>query len=144
MFKQPGKIDISFVEARKKNFENLCLKYGLDMLYIYGSLAKNKMNLLSDIDVAVLKSSGKIVLEQYSSILADLQEIFKREDIDLVDLFDAPAVLKDRILRNGRLIYARSEKSLKSFRYKTIIDYLSSSYLRKNFSRYMKMALEAN
>ncbi|OGC04349.1 hypothetical protein A3H38_03105 [candidate division WOR-1 bacterium RIFCSPLOWO2_02_FULL_46_20] len=144
LLKQPEIINIEFVEKRKRELVRFCQEHDLALLYVYGSLARNRMNKLSDVDVAFLKLADKLDLNEYLVILEGLQKIFEREDIDLTDLHGAPPVLKSRILKHGKLIFSANEKCLARFRYKTIIDYLYSSHLRKTFRYYMGKALEVN
>lgn len=140
VLREPKIIDLEFVKAQEEKLIELCKKNGIALFYVYGSLAQNKMKKLSDVDIALLKHSGKLSLDDYLHILGEFQNIFKREDIDLVDLGEVPALLRMRILQFGKLIYYSDFKTLVRFRYKTITDYLATSFLRKSFSKYLRKA----
>lgn len=143
VLKEPPIIDLDFIESRKQVLADLCRKEGIELLYVYGSLAKNKMKKLSDVDIAV-KKKAKLGLEEYLLIIGRLQEIFKREDIDLVDLMEAPALLRSEILKLGELIYSSNPILLAKFKYQTFREFLDTSFLRKSFSRYLRMAMGVN
>lgn len=140
VLKEPQNIDLQFVMAQETPISEICKNNGIAMFFAYGSLVRDRMKKLSDVDIAILKSSGKLSLDEYLHVLGEIQNIIKREDIDLVDLSEAPTLLKMRILQFGKLIYCADLKTIVRFRYRTITDYLATSFLRKSFSKYLRKA----
>lgn len=135
-------MDMATVNANLDLIKTMAQEHGLALLYVYGSLAKNRMGQLSDIDLAVQKKDGqKLSWDETLKLIGQLQELFQREDIDLVDLLEASPLLRMRILQTGYLAYAASFEDKVHFSYKTISDYLATSFLRKSFAGYLNKAV---
>lgn len=96
-------IDFNNVEAP---IEALCHKYGLLLLYVFGSYARAEAGKLSDLDIAILPETG-FPSHDLVDIIADLQDLFQEEAIDLVDLREAPLTLIHQVLKKGKCLYAR-------------------------------------
>ena len=141
VLKRPNIINMDFVESRKDKITELCRQSGLSLFFVHGSLAINKMKPLSDVDVAVLKNPGELSLDEQLHLIGKLQEIFGREDIDLVDLAVAPPSLKTRIIKYGKLLYSANLGVLIKFKYDTARQFLGTVYLRKSFSAYLRSAV---
>lgn len=134
---------LSLEEVQKKvpEIEAYFRTQPVDLALLHGSLAKDEMGPLSDLDIAVLFNKKNIKLSDISVISNKLSEIFGREDIDLAVLNTASALLKMQVLVNGQVLYASSPKVYPAFRLKTIQHYLATGYLRKTFHRYMENAI---
>lgn len=113
----------------------------VDLVLLHGSLVRDKMGPLSDVDIAVLFNKKGIKLSEISAISNKLGEILEREDIDLAVLNTASALLKMQVLVHGQIVYASSPKVYPAFRLKTIRHYLATGHLRKTFHRYMENAI---
>ncbi len=72
--------------------------------YLFGSLAKGKINPLSDVDLAVFISREANIIEERIGIHNCLAEILNTEEIDLVILNTAPLPLRARIIENKKVI----------------------------------------
>lgn len=138
---QPKKVDMDFVRKHSNEIRDLCRQYDISLFYIYGSLSSDKTKTLSDIDIAIMSFGKNYSLNILLKIINQLQNIFGREDIDLVELDNAAPSLKMCVLKNGKLIYSKSKTDEVNFCFKTICDYLSTNYLRKSFYRYMERAI---
>ncbi len=126
----------------KEAFSKYCRKNPIDLVFVHGSLAQDKLKTLSDIDIAVLfKEGGKDILKAISKTVDKLSELIDREDIDLMMLNKASPLACMQVLRNGKILYCRNLSVLKKFRLKTIQRYLATSYLRTTFNRRMEMAI---
>jgi len=90
-------------EIEKKVRTVLANKLSTKLVYIFGSMVKNRVRNDSDIDIAILtdKQIDEYKLYMVSQQLADE---LKRE-VDIVDLRRASTVFKAEILRTGKLIY---------------------------------------
>ena len=106
----------------------------LELIYLHGAHARGVQTPLSDLDIAVLLVKEKARDRHcYSELLERLQSISGRDDVDLVILNTAGPIIKDRVVRYGRLVYARTEKERILFEASAIkeaIDfrYFSSTY----------------
>lgn len=81
------------------------------LLYLHGSHARGHQSALSDIDFAALLNGNKAKdRDAHLHLLEALQKTCGREDVDLVVLNTAGPIIKDRVVRYGRLVLARSER----------------------------------
>ncbi len=71
--------------------------------YLFGSVAGNRANHLSDVDIAVYLTEGKFD-DKRLQILGDLIDIFKTDSLDLVILNTAPLTLKMKIIQARRIL----------------------------------------
>lgn len=108
----------------------------IEVAYIFGSVAQNESNSLSDIDLAVILNEEKIDAGLYpygykAHLLCDLMKLLKTNRVDLVILNDAPPLLKHRVLYFGKLICANNEIRRIKFHVETINQYDDFKYLSK-------------
>lgn len=117
-------------------------KKPVDLVFVHGSLAKDDLKTLSDIDIALLFKEGcKDILKGISETMEKFSEWTGREDIDLMVLNSASPLACMQVLCNGKILYCRNSLVLKKFRLRTIQHYLATSYLRTTFNRYMEAAI---
>ena len=72
--------------------------------YLFGSLAKGKPTLLSDVDIAIFLNHGIDVAGTKIEILGKLVDILQTDEIDLVVINAASLPLINNILKNHKLI----------------------------------------
>ncbi|MEK6647129.1 MAG: nucleotidyltransferase domain-containing protein [Candidatus Firestonebacteria bacterium] len=125
-----GKIlDIDLLEPL---VENVCQRFKIQLLYLFGSYATKNISKLSDLDIAFF-ASDDIKLEKWGQFLGELQDIFEEEAIDLVDLKNAPLPLIHRILRDGKCLYAINLESRINFETRSETFYQDTKYLRMEY-----------
>jgi len=108
------------VTIRRESLEQICETFGVAILYVFGSQAKNvgdwieeRINHLpsqqSDVDIGVKGFSGRSwsVVEKVRLTIA-LEDFFGCERVDLVVLSEADPFLAAEIIRGERL-FARDE-----------------------------------
>ncbi|HBY56685.1 MAG TPA: nucleotidyltransferase domain-containing protein [Candidatus Atribacteria bacterium] len=73
------------------------------LIYIFGSISKDKVRKDSDIDIAILADRQ---IDEYKLFILSqkLADVLKRE-VDLVDLKKASTVFQIQIIKTGKLIY---------------------------------------
>ena len=92
--------------------------------YLFGSKARENDVKGSDIDIAVLLSSTpEDLLAYHLHLLNKLSEILG-DKLDLIILNTAPPLLKHQVIKRGKLIYARSERSRILFEASAQCEYL--------------------
>jgi predicted nucleotidyltransferase len=98
------------VEALLPKLVRVCADAPVILLYLHGSHARGTQAPLSDIDLAVLlePECGRDY-RVHGDLLMALQEACGRDDIDLVIFNTAGPIIHDRVIRHGRLLYARRE-----------------------------------
>ncbi len=111
----------SDMENRLERLGPLFDREGVLLAYLFGSLAQGKAG--DDVDPAVLDqeaprtdplSGGAFRLRE------PIVELLGTERVDLVDLRDAPPVLRFEILRTGRALYVADPKVQERFEMETI------------------------
>ncbi|MCD6255304.1 MAG: hypothetical protein J7J44_03405 [Deltaproteobacteria bacterium] len=103
------------MKRREEYLANLCYEYGIDILYAFGSRAKEvkiwlKEDLrdlppsLSDIDIAIKPISGKYLdIKEKVQLTIALEDFFKVPRADLVVIPEADPFLAANIIRGERL-----------------------------------------
>lgn len=119
-----GNID-KIKEILKQYFQN---HPEIEVAYIFGSTAQGKINVLSDIDIAIILDSQQVNEKLYrygykAEILTDLIKLLKTNNVDLVILNEANSLLRHRVLYFGNLIYSKNEKKRIQFQIDTINKY---------------------
>lgn len=123
--------------ALDSKIEKLCKKYKIDLLYLFGSYATKSTGTLSDLDLAYYSQHKVKELD----FLAELQELFEEEAIDLVNLKNAPLPLIHRVLK-GKCLYASSIKVKIEFESHAESLYFDTAPLRKEYFTHMMERIE--
>lgn len=100
----------------------------IEVVYIFGSITQGKINVLSDIDIAIILDSQQVDERLYrygykAEILTDLIKVLKTNNVDLVILNEANPLLRHRVLYFGRVIHSKNEKKRIQFQIDTINKY---------------------
>ncbi len=115
--------------------------------YLFGSTAKGSPNALSDIDIAVFVNPSEFQDQNYrygyqASLASHLMSFLKTNQIDLVILNEAPALLKQKIFSRGIEIFCRDRKVEKEFRMNSLREYLDTVVLRQIQATYLNRRLK--
>ncbi len=90
---------------------------------VFGSVAKGTAHALSDIDVAVMLDPSFKDTSPYgyqATLTADLMQVLKRNEVDVVILNRTHIALRYQVLRYGRFIHVRDEQEHIQFQIDTI------------------------
>ena len=93
----------------EKLIEKIAQKYSLELILLFGSKISGKAHRESDFDVAYL-SNKALDLEEEARLIMELSQVFKSENIDLVNLKKAPPLLMKQIFQNHRVLYCSNFK----------------------------------
>ncbi|MEW6741755.1 MAG: nucleotidyltransferase domain-containing protein [Planctomycetota bacterium] len=108
---KPGILTQDQVEKLVIELAKVCTAAPVLLMYLHGTHANGTQTHLSDIDIAVLlETHAARDLLIHADLLASLQATCGREDVDLAILNVVGPILKDRVVRHGRLIFARSPR----------------------------------
>ena len=127
----------------EKNINELVQKYGIKLLYVFGSYAKGSNNKNSDIDIAVLVNDNYKPMYKLNMI-GDLTSIFKRDDIDLVILNGASPVLRHQVIKYGKIIYEESLEEKVIFEAKVLSVYMDMEPFRRTQMEFINERLSEN
>lgn len=103
--------------SEELNILNLYLtnKQNIVAFYIFGSYGTKYQNTKSDIDFAALYD-GITSLQEELMLEVKLSDIFKRDDIDVVNLNKAHIALQHNVLYTGELLYCSDNLKLSNFK----------------------------
>ncbi|MGR3302282.1 MAG: type VII toxin-antitoxin system MntA family adenylyltransferase antitoxin [Candidatus Scalindua sp.] len=102
------------VQQETRTLRHICDLYGIDLIFLFGSHAKNRVTAKSDLDIGVYLKD-RISSIKIWELQCSLIDIYKRCDIDLIVLNDASPLLLFDLLLNHKIIYAREEQLLYNF-----------------------------
>jgi predicted nucleotidyltransferase len=95
--------------------------------YLFGSLARDKVLPLSDIDIAIYLKEGTDFSQEKMTILRNLIDILGTEEIDLILLNTAPLTLKARIVENKKILVDKDPFLRHSFESLVLREYFDFS-----------------
>ena len=119
---------MKFTVHQKRQLNQLIKKYHLDLLYLFGSQAKNTARADSDFDIGYIPTD-KFQNRDEPNLIADLNTIF-RQQIDLCNLQTASPLLKMQVVKTG-IFLAGQRKAQINFQVKAISSYLDTAFLRR-------------
>lgn len=117
--------------------------------YLFGSYAKNKEGVLSDVDVAVLLDNRlsepkrfNLRLELITKISAILG-IKEAEKLDVIIMNDAPINLNYEIIKHGKILFAKDAGERIRMESKILSKYLDRRYYeRRGLNQFLEKILE--
>ena len=111
------------VKIDRKKLASVFAKYeDIKAVYLFGSVAKNKMHLESDLDLAIVADDSKLKKRKLE-ILTDLVKS-GYENVDLVFLDYSDIVLMYEAVKYNKVIYARDDFDSNTFFSKIVRQYL--------------------
>lgn len=93
------------LEALKRPLAELCRKYGIAELDVFGSVARGSARPDSDIDLLYVRVPGNDLGMAYFALQEDLEELFGRP-VDLVPKDGLHRVIRDQVLADAQVLYA--------------------------------------
>jgi predicted nucleotidyltransferase len=94
------------VSVGNKQLAEICMRYGVRELSLFGSAVRGEMGPDSDIDLLVVFSkSSRIGLIEFARLQHELTELFGRP-VDLVPKDGLKPALKSEVLSQARTLYA--------------------------------------
>lgn len=82
--------------------------YCLQVVVVFGSIARGDDGPDSDLDVAVLTGGGALTVDQRIEMTQALASVFERP-VDLIDLYHVGEPLLGRIVSEGRLVIGNTD-----------------------------------
>jgi len=99
---------------------------GLRLVLLFGSFATSKMHEHSDIDLAFLFDRDIDIL----ALTNDVIRLLHTDNVDVIDLKHATPLLRFSAIKNGRLLYERSQGEFNCFSSLTFRRYVDTKKLR--------------
>jgi predicted nucleotidyltransferase len=99
-------INVGSVQVSEGPLAELCAKYGVRELAVFGSAARGEMRPDSDIDLLVeFLPKAEPGLLDYSGLMLDLSSLLGRK-VDLVSKKGLKPLIRDSVIQSARLLYA--------------------------------------
>ena len=103
----------------------------VELAYLFGSAAKNKAGVLSDIDIGIYLSAGMAKAQRNQKrleLIAKLTTVLKNDKIDLLIINDTPPVLNFEIIKPNVLVLARDHDLKLDVEQRIMSRYLDRKY----------------
>jgi uncharacterized protein len=136
MIREGKKIPSDVKENIPVIVEKLSPDREITALYVFGSLAKNVLKPLSDLDFGILLS-GKLTkskrFDKHLYLIGIFCDTFHTDEIDIVVMNDSPIHFCYNIIRSGKLLLVNNKKELIDFHELVVKKYLDFSYYQNEF-----------
>lgn len=93
------------IRALGLRFAELCEKYGIAELSVFGSVARGDARPDSDVDLLYVRVPGNDLGMSYFALREDLEKLFGRP-VDLVPKDGLHRVIRDQVLADAQVLYA--------------------------------------
>ena len=117
------------IEAIKPQIKSLAEKYDLSLVLLFGSQATGHVHKYSDIDIGYI-SSKDLGLNGNLAISAELTQIFRDKDIELVNIYNVSPVMKKQIAETAILLYEKNSTIFDYFNIDAFRQYIDTKPLR--------------
>lgn len=96
----------------EKNIKELGKKYNLKLIMLFGSAARNKENIKSDIDIAIMPSDKNFYENDFSNFNYDLMEAenIEKKEIEVIPISNENPILLYNIFNDGIPLYMKNEQ----------------------------------
>ena len=128
-----------------RNHDPCPVEYVPDLAaYVFGSYAKERPKISSDLDLALLTAYPKNPLERFKKRcrLAGELCLITGKEVDLIFLEEGRELVKYEIIKTGKLIYEANPQKNKEFVGQTIIKYLDFQYIERIMQSGMVRAIK--
>ncbi|MBI4630351.1 MAG: nucleotidyltransferase domain-containing protein [Chloroflexi bacterium] len=128
-----------------KEFQEILVKHGVVLAYLFGSHAKGTARAFSDVDIAVLLPYDTPRSKFFDVRLAltdALMSLLGKNEIDVVVLNEATPLLAYQVVRYGKIVYEDKITSPStSFIVRVIKYYADTEHFRKISLKYLNAAM---
>lgn len=114
-------------EELKEPIKNLAEKHNLEFVVVFGSQSTGNIHSKSDVDIAVI-SHDKVNIPR---LMSEFSEIFKRDDVQVVDLGLASPTLMYAVVNDGKMLYENQPSAFFVWKLYAIKVWMETSWLRK-------------
>jgi predicted nucleotidyltransferase len=118
------------IEVVVTHVKALCARYPVSLCYLYGSQVRGTAHALSDVDVGFLlhDMDQKAYREPWFDLYDAVSQLCPDHEIDLVILNLVGPLLRNKVIREGRLIFKKDEKIRVDFECRTLESYFDFRY----------------
>ncbi|MGH3250028.1 MAG: nucleotidyltransferase family protein [Trebonia sp.] len=98
-------MNLDEIRALGGRLAELCQRYGIAELSVFGSVARGDAGPDSDVDILYVRVPGNDLGMGYFDLQEDLERLFGRH-VDLVAKDGLHRVIRDRVLAQAQVLYA--------------------------------------
>ena len=99
-------VSLGLIELDEGKLAQICQRYGVRELSVFGSAAQGTMRPDSDVDLLVeFLPDAEPGLLDHAGLMLDLSELLGRK-VDLVSKKGLKPLIRDSVIRDARLLYA--------------------------------------
>lgn len=113
------------INSKKPEMGKIAEKYGLSLVILYGSYAKNSAKKDSDIDIAVYRKGRTISFGELVGLNNEFADIFQSIEVDVKSLHNTNPLFRYQVMQAGVLLYGK-KLALHSFKAYAFKDYYDS------------------
>jgi uncharacterized protein len=99
------RVTLDEIRALRLQLAELCRKYGIAELSVFGSVARGDAQPGSDIDLLYVRVPGNDLGMSYFALQEDLEKLFGLP-VDLVPKEGLHRVIRDQVLGDAQVLYA--------------------------------------
>lgn len=141
-----NKINFKKIKQRLPLTSQIFSRYSEEIIavYLFGSLVKDNIKPLSDIDLAILfnfKLTQTVMVDLENRIFIELIRFLETEEIDGIVLNYQPISRQFAVLKNKQILYCSDHKKRIDFETGVILSYLDFKPYREEFNREFVRAL---
>lgn len=120
--------------------QKICQLVDVELIILFGSMARHQSTAKSDIDLGVLLSD----LHQKEKLYQELSHVYFEKPVDLIILNRADPLLRFEVVREGKVLYEKDSGIYANFAVKAIKEYYDTSKLRKVEEIYLQNYLKGD
>jgi uncharacterized protein len=98
-------VTLDEIRALGPRLAELCEKYGIAELAVFGSIARGDERPDSDVDLLYVRLPGNDLGMSYFALQEDLEKLFGRP-VDLVPKDGLHRAIREQVLEDARVLYA--------------------------------------
>lgn len=99
-------LQLGCTQVEETELADLCRRYGVRELSMFGSAVRNEMRADSDLDLLVeFLPEAQVDLVDYAGLMLDLSRLLERK-VDLVSKKGLKPLIRAAVLQEARLLYA--------------------------------------
>lgn len=99
------RVTLGEIRAMEPRLAELCRKYGIAELSVFGSVARGDAQPDNDVDLLYVRVPGNDLGMSYFALQEDLEHLFGRP-VDLVSKEGLHRVIRDQVLADAQVLYA--------------------------------------
>lgn len=123
---------------QKTLIQKIAQEYSLELVLLFGSRVSGRIRKDSDFDIAYL-SIKKLDLMQEAQLILQLAQVFKSENIDLVNLKNADPLINYSIFNECQVIFEINPMIFSTLRVYSFKKYIENKFLyEEKFRRLQK------